>query len=630
MTRRKLSVVFLLLCGIPCPSSAQPAHVRAAVDGEIVEVPGLDLKAELVTLGAEVASVLRATSLGEEILVSDWPTRPGERADFVLRRRDVYAPAARIWEVTSFGRFEVPRSPLLFYWGSAERTEDLRLLVTLDPRDESFRGVAWTPDGLYETRPVPEGWKAGPGRHLVGPQELFVGEDEREALRSRECSQSGIDPGLAAVQGALGSRASSAISTLHTAEIAVETDNELMSLKFGNDTGDASDYLAELFAGMNVIYERDLLVRLLQGTTFLRTSPDPYDEVSTLTCTDGMDVPQVNCPATSAQLAEFDTEWTNNHGGVVRALAMMLSGKQGSNNSASGIARVDALCSESNGYSFSQVFKFNGSTAAHDVSLVAHELGHNFGSVHTHCYSPPVDQCRSGEGGPMSECFQGTPSCPAPQTINTVPNVRGTLMSYCHLLGGCSASDVFHPTVTDFLDPLIEHEVGDCILPDCDDATIRVRKATIPAAAGTSFDFTGDLIGSIPDGGQIEDTVPADTYTVTESLETGWILIGIQCDDANSTGNVGTLTATFQADCGETVTCTFVNCQDTVGLDVTVPDQDISNTQTFEACDTLTAADVDVLAPGGDVTFLAGGSIVLESGFSVAAGASFRAVIAGE
>ena len=55
---------------------------------------------------------------------------------------------------------------------------------------------------------------------------------------------------------------------------------------------------------------------------------------------------------------------------------MMVSGKQSSNNSFSGIAWIDGLCRNSAGYSYSQVFKFAGSTAANDRFLVAHELGH--------------------------------------------------------------------------------------------------------------------------------------------------------------------------------------------------------------------------------------------------------------
>lgn len=53
---------------------------------------------------------------------------------------------------------------------------------------------------------------------------------------------------------------------------------------------------------------------------------------------------------------------------------------------------------------------------------------------------------------------------------------------------------------------------------------------------------------------------------------------------------------------------------------------DYTGEATEEACVSLTAGDVDVLA-GADVSFVAGERIVLGSGFSVASGASFRAAV---
>ena len=93
------------------------------------------------------------------------------------------------------------------------------------------------------------------------------------------------------------------LSALHTAVIAVDTDNELMSQKFGNDTSAATDYIADLFAGMNVIYERDLNVRLLQGDTFLRIAMDPWEEDSTGN-------------ADGAKLYEFRGYWSSNYSAI--------------------------------------------------------------------------------------------------------------------------------------------------------------------------------------------------------------------------------------------------------------------------------------------------------------------------
>lgn len=60
---------------------------------------------------------------------------------------------------------------------------------------------------------------------------------------------------------------------------------------------------------------------------------------------------------------------------------------------------------------------------------------------------------------------------------------------------------------------------------------------------------------------------------------------------------------------------------------VDLTDQQIDTVAIFEACDTLSAGSGFHVAGSGDVTFRAGHRIVLQSGFSVGSGASFRAAI---
>jgi uncharacterized cupredoxin-like copper-binding protein len=108
-------------------------------------------------------------------------------------------------------------------------------------------------------------------------------------------------------------------------------------------------------------------------------------------------------------------------------------------------------------------------------------------------------------------------------------------------------------------------EVVTCTFTNTKRGKIIVEKQTNPDGAAGSFTFTGDAAGSISDGGQITvNNVAPGTYTSTESDPTpGFDLTSISCDDGASatpsTTSLGTRTATFKVDPGETVKCTFTN-----------------------------------------------------------------------
>jgi hypothetical protein len=89
-------------------------------------------------------------------------------------------------------------------------------------------------------------------------------------------------------------------------------------------------------------------------------------------------------------------------------------------------------------------------------------------------------------------------------------------------------------------------------------ATIIVKKVMV---GGTdTFSYTGTPNGSISvNNGTIQAMVDPGMYQSVEGTVPGWDLTSISCDDANSSGSVGTRTATFNAEAGETVTCTFTN-----------------------------------------------------------------------
>jgi hypothetical protein len=144
-----------------------------------------------------------------------------------------------------------------------------------------------------------------------------------------------------------------------------------------------------------------------------------------------------------------------------------LSGRGVNANQFSGVAWLNKYCE--NGYWTNEGTQVAGSYSFNAIGTnwsagaaalyVGHEIGHNMGSPHTHCYSPAVDQCYNGEGS----CYSGTPVCPA--------GGKGTIMSYCHVGGangaGCGSSNAeFHPTVQGLLESRLSTKlVQGCILP---------------------------------------------------------------------------------------------------------------------------------------------------------------------
>ena len=226
-----------------------------------------------------------------------------------------------------------------------------------------------------------------------------------------------------------------AVSYSYSARVAVDTDWEFLN-KFGGDVNAATDYVGDLFAFSSAIYEDEVDTSL--HVSYLKWWPGPDN---------GSDPwSQSGC---SSALSQFRSYWNSNHGSTERTVAHLMSGK----NTGCGIAYVGVLCNASYGYgvtgslsgNFDPLDPMSGS-GFWDILAVSHEIGHNFGSSHTHCYQgvpnsgypDSVDHCYDstpdpGDPSPPATCYQGPASLPQGCSAG---DRCGTIMSYCHLRSG--------------------------------------------------------------------------------------------------------------------------------------------------------------------------------------------------
>lgn len=458
------------------------------------------LLAETFSLPSSVAAELSAVPAGGRLVVRGFPIAPGERGDVLFTRFDVYAPEARVWVVDEQGMREHPRSLRIHLLGAHLADPLVRLGLSLDPGGGGASGLVSTANGVFSL------WQLASDDPAHVRYEIGGAMEERLGIRTTTtCATRDPHPLEHPVGQPLPTAVSMAPSAgpTHEATIAFDTDGEFLA-DYGNDTTAAGDAIASLVTALNVIYERDLALRLLQGETILRTDPgsDPYISSST-----------------SAQLSEVGVWWQNNQGAVERAWVALLSGKGSSSGggcSGAGIAWVDRYCNPSTSYSATQVLRCVPLDGSSNTRLIGHEVGHNAGSSHTHCYAPEVDQCYNAESG----CYSGTPICPDHSAeIPAITPGRGTIMSYCHFGGpagaACGSNEpFFHPTVIDRIQLSIDANTPSCVQLIGGDLSVAKSDREDPIGRGTGLTYTvtvTNLGPSLSSDVQATETLPAGT-----------------------------------------------------------------------------------------------------------------------
>ena len=205
-------------------------------------------------------------------------------------------------------------------------------------------------------------------------------------------------------------------------EVAIDIDNFTLNT-FGNISS-ATDWALAQMAGVEAIYTQELNGAFLLQASYVHVwqSADPMSNFNN---------------DAGAMLDNFRSTWLNTSSlaSVQRDVTHLMT-KRG-NTGTGGIAYLDVNCG-SFAYGFSAGMTNSTSTFigsySWNLDVVSHELGHNFGSNHTHWCGwsgGPIDDCYPAEGG----CSNG------PQVA------QGTIMSYCHLDGSTPKVLQLHPLV---------------------------------------------------------------------------------------------------------------------------------------------------------------------------------------
>ncbi len=195
-------------------------------------------------------------------------------------------------------------------------------------------------------------------------------------------------------------------------KIYIEADNKLYTDK-GSDINAVGNFITGYYNSVATIYQNEYIPVEIAGIS-VWTNPDPYRFIN----------------SSYEYLLEFGAAKKDNFNGD---LAQFLTTRP---LGAGGIAWIGTLCSNYSPQDSSGRFSFCNidptylayPTYSWTVMVSTHELGHNFGSMHTHaCWWPvnnanqqsAIDSCYYAEGN----CFSDLEVAPA----------KGTIMSYCHL-----------------------------------------------------------------------------------------------------------------------------------------------------------------------------------------------------
>ncbi|HEX8408034.1 MAG TPA: M12 family metallo-peptidase [Thermoanaerobaculia bacterium] len=393
-------------------------------------------------------------------------------ATLELERFEVWAPGAEIVIEHGNGRREKVAPPPVQYFRGTVGDDPESMVFVAVRTDGAVEGMVIANDRRYRMNSRNDEAKD------VFVEEVGMTDDTDESGFMCELDKAPIEAprGVPTVRsdatGGVTANGTLSATGTWTLNLAIETDFELFT-DLGSSAANVNTYIGNLVGAASVIYQRDLRTDLVIAFSRVQTAAaDPF------TVDPGQSGTWNGAGttfATSHALAELGDIWANAgtrpYSGP-RSSVVLVSGK----NQTAGVAwtaracQGDFACAGGNcgdplfnghtGGAYAYIGLGNQTTtvvpnpnnttngvqyglpSSNYWALLgfAHELGHNVDGPHTHCVGLTeaqktqygvtrnfIDECVNG-------CFAGTTS---------VPPEKGTIMSYCHMLGSSQSRFLF-------------------------------------------------------------------------------------------------------------------------------------------------------------------------------------------